>query len=150
MRRLKPGEEDGNVGTRLEGFVEKGFLPVRIAGRDPLFSGLGDVIYVDENHYCEVKEPPPEFDLLASTEECRIQAMKCRKCLLYGVQFHPQVFDDEHLMKKGFLKASSRWLGNGGKAVVLCRLSEKQSNPWFLRFHSLFAPLLLRRFPRLF
>ncbi|MCX8182986.1 MAG: hypothetical protein N3F08_00995, partial [Crenarchaeota archaeon] len=56
IRRLKPGEEDRNVGTHLEGyFVEKGFLPVRIVKRDPLFIGLGEVICVDEHHYCEVK-----------------------------------------------------------------------------------------------
>jgi len=114
MRHLKPGEENGSVGTHLEGyFVEKGFLPVRIARRDPLFCGLGDVIYVDENHYCEVKELPPEFDLLASTEECRIQAMKHRKHPLYGVQFHPQVFDDEHpdgkRILENFFEIARQW-----------------------------------------
>ncbi len=97
IRRLKPGEKDENVGTHLEGyFVEKGLLPVRIVKRNPLFNGLGKVIYVDEHHYCEVKELPPGFDLLASTEECRIQAMKHRMRPLYGVQFHPQIFDEEH------------------------------------------------------
>ncbi|NHW00058.1 MAG: C26 family cysteine hydrolase domain-containing family [Thaumarchaeota archaeon] len=97
IRRLKPGEKDENVGTHLEGyFVEKGFLPVRIVKKDPLFNRLGDIIYVDENHYCEVKELPHGFDLLASTDECRIQAMKHRMRPLYGVQFHPQIFNDEY------------------------------------------------------
>ncbi|MEM2057675.1 MAG: GMP synthase, partial [Thermoproteota archaeon] len=73
-----------------------GFLPVRVVKRDPIFSGLGDIIYVDENHYCEVKMLPPGFDLLASTEECRIQVMKHRERPLYGVQFHPQIFDENH------------------------------------------------------
>ncbi|MCX8182985.1 MAG: hypothetical protein N3F08_00990 [Crenarchaeota archaeon] len=33
---------------------------------------------------------------MASTEECRIQVMKHRERPLYGVQFHPQIFDEEH------------------------------------------------------
>jgi len=114
MRRLRPGEEDRCVGTHLEEyFVEKGCLPVRILKRDPIFSGIGDVAYVDENHYCEIKELPPEFDLLASTEECRIQAIRHRKRPLYGVQFHPQIYSLEHPDGKkilhNFLEIARHW-----------------------------------------
>jgi GMP synthase (glutamine-hydrolysing) len=47
-----------------------------------------------ESHYCEIKALPPNFQLLASTPECRIQAMKHRARPLYGVQFHPEDYSD--------------------------------------------------------
>lgn len=115
IHRLKPGEEDRNVGTHLEGyFVEKGFLPVRIVKRDPLFNGLGDVIYVDEHHYCEVKELPSGFDLLASTEECRIQAMKHRMRPLYGFSFTRKsltgsIPDGKRILENFFEIAQQYW-----------------------------------------
>jgi len=113
IRRLRPGEEDKNVGTHLEGyFMERGYLPVKILKRDPLFEGLGDTIVVDEGHYCEIKELPPEFDLLASTEECRIQAIKHKQRPVYGVQFHPNKYDEEHpdgkKILENFLKIAER------------------------------------------
>ncbi|MBI4649238.1 MAG: gamma-glutamyl-gamma-aminobutyrate hydrolase family protein, partial [Bacteroidia bacterium] len=77
MRRLKPGEKDTHVGTPSEGyFYEMEYLPVKIINADALFEGMGDVITVHEGHYCEIKNLPSDFELLASTEECRIQAMR--------------------------------------------------------------------------
>jgi len=97
MRRLRRGEKDPNVGTHIEGYyMEKGYLQVRIVKWDPLFDGLGDVLLVDEGHYCEIKRLPTEFELLASGDECKIQAMKHSTRLVYGVQFHPNVYDDGH------------------------------------------------------
>ncbi len=97
MRRLKPGEKDNHVGTHTEGyFLEAGKLPVRIIKPDPLFDGFKDVVIVDEGHYCEIKKLPDEFERLAETDECHIQAMKHKKNLIYGVQFHPNVYDDQY------------------------------------------------------
>ena len=115
IRRLREDEEDRNRGTHMEGyFVEKGYLPVKILKRDdPLFEGLNETIIVDEGHYCEIKRLPAEFELLASTDECRIQAMRHKSRPLYGVQFHPQIFDDEHpdgrRIIENFLKIARRW-----------------------------------------
>jgi GMP synthase-like glutamine amidotransferase len=33
---------------------------------------------------------------LASSAECRVQVIKDRKRLVYGVQFHPENYDAEH------------------------------------------------------
>ena len=45
-----------------------------------------------EAHYCEVKAPPSDFLVLASTVACRVQAMRHRTRPLYGVQFHPEEY----------------------------------------------------------
>jgi GMP synthase (glutamine-hydrolysing) len=42
-----------------------------------------------------VKESPPHFRVLASTDECRIQAIKHREKLVYGTQFHPEMYEEE-------------------------------------------------------
>jgi GMP synthase-like glutamine amidotransferase len=97
MRRLRPDEPVINPDYHPEYFMERGFYPLDLtnAGRsDPLFGGLGDPPYLYESHYCEIKTLPPGFELLASTKECRIQAMKHRDRPLYGVQFHPEDYND--------------------------------------------------------
>ncbi|RLG94482.1 hypothetical protein DRO37_05455 [Candidatus Bathyarchaeota archaeon] len=68
------------------------YLPVKVLKRDdPLFEGLNGTIIVDEGHYCEIKWLPAEFELLASTDECIIQAMRHKSRPLYGVQFPPNI-----------------------------------------------------------
>lgn len=65
IRRLKPDERDPNIGTHIQGyFMENGYLLVRILKHDPIFTGLGNVIIVDEGYYCEIKEAPRSLILL--------------------------------------------------------------------------------------
>ena len=95
MRELAPGEEE--VGDFAPGwFKEVGYLPVQVVKEDPIFYGLGTSPVFFESHYWEIKELPAEFELLASTEECRVQAMKHKQHLVYGTQFHPEVNTAEH------------------------------------------------------
>ena len=97
MRRLQPGEPVTNPDYHPEFYMERGFYPLELteAGREsPLFRGLGPTPYLYESHYCEIKTLPPSFELLASTPECRIQAMQHRSRPLYGVQFHPEDYSD--------------------------------------------------------
>jgi len=96
MRKLREGEKDPNPSYHPGQFKEWGFLPVRIVQRDPLFDGLPDVIVVREAHAFHVVQVPDEFDLLASTSECKVQAFKHRQRLVYGTQFHPEVNNDDH------------------------------------------------------
>jgi GMP synthase (glutamine-hydrolysing) len=77
--------------------MEKGFYTLDLTDegkRDPLFDGFatGAAPIVCESHYCEIKTLPPGFALLASTPECRIQAMRHqdKERILYGFQFHPE------------------------------------------------------------
>jgi len=54
---------------------------------------------------------PPGFTLLASNDVCRIQAIKHESRLVYGVQFHPEAYTEEHEDGKVFWKFSSFSIG---------------------------------------
>jgi len=96
MRKLAPGEADPLATYHPGMFKEFGYMAVRIGSRDPLFAGLPDTPVFKEAHAFQLAEVPPGFDLLASSAECRVQALKDRRRMVYGVQFHPEGFDDEH------------------------------------------------------
>lgn len=95
IRRLKPGEPDPG-GFAPGWFKEVGFLPVQVIQPDPLFAGLGSAPIFFESHYWEIKEVPEGFDLLASTENVRVQAIKHKQYPIYGTQFHPEASSAEH------------------------------------------------------
>lgn len=96
LRKLRAGEKDPNPNYHPGQFKEWGFLPVRIVQRDPLFEGLPAEIVVRQSHAFQVMQVPAEFELLASTPECKVQAFKHRQRLVYGTQFHPEVNNDDH------------------------------------------------------
>jgi len=103
MRRLHPSEPD--LADYHPGyFKEYGFYPVNIVKDDPIFEGLPNPFIVREAHYCEVKALPQDFELLASTDECRIQAMKLISRMIYGIQFHPEAYTDTYQHGKGILE----------------------------------------------
>lgn len=119
MRLLRPGEPITNPDYHPEYYMERGFYPLELtdAGRtDPLFEGLGSPPHVCESHYCEIKTLPSGFQLLASTRECRIQAMKHQHRPLYGVQFHPEDYlpepekltDGKRVLENFFAMAAGR------------------------------------------
>ena len=89
MKRISPGE--GYEGA----LRERGFHTVETSG-DSIFEGVGREATVWHSHCDEVKELPADFELTASNETCRIQAMRHLKRPLFSVQFHPELFDEEH------------------------------------------------------
>jgi GMP synthase (glutamine-hydrolysing) len=89
MKRLAPGE--GYEGA----LRERGFFDVEREG-EGIFEGLPRKFSVWHSHCDEVKELPEAFQLTASNETCRIQAMQHTSRPLFGVQFHPELFDAEH------------------------------------------------------
>ena len=89
MERLEPGE--GYEGAKRE----RGFFPVDNTG-DELFKGLPPRVTVWHSHCDEVKKLPNGFRLTASNETCQIQAMQHIGRRLFGVQFHPELFDGDH------------------------------------------------------
>jgi GMP synthase (glutamine-hydrolysing) len=95
MRRLREEEDDLYAEHKPDYFKERGFMPVRILEPDPLFDGLGEEPVLFESHYLEIKKSPPHFRVLASTDECRIQAIKHKDKLVYGTQFHPEMYEEE-------------------------------------------------------
>jgi GMP synthase-like glutamine amidotransferase len=94
IRMLNPGEADPG-GFAHGWFKEVGFMPVHVVKPDPIFDGLGADPVLFESHYWEIKELPKGFDLLASTENVRIQAIRHQQHLIYGTQFHPEVSSDD-------------------------------------------------------
>ncbi len=94
IRRLEEGEEDLDEEYTPGYFKEWGFIPVRVLKPDPLFDGLGKSPRFLAAHYWEVKETPPGFELLASSDSCRIQAIKQVGKPVYGTQFHPEAYTE--------------------------------------------------------
>jgi len=89
MERVAPGE--GYEGAKRE----RGFLPVTNTG-EGLFKDLPSEIVVWHNHCDEVKEVPDGFRVTASNETCPIQAMQQKGRRLYGIQFHAELFNEDH------------------------------------------------------
>lgn len=88
MARLELGE--GYEGAKRE----RGYFEVETSGKG-LFKDLQERITVWHSHCDEVKELPSGFELTASNETCSIQAMQHTKRPLFGVQFHPELFNEE-------------------------------------------------------
>jgi GMP synthase (glutamine-hydrolysing) len=89
MGRLAPGE--GYEGAKRE----RGFFEVK-TNTQGIFQDLPDKITVWHSHFDEVKSLPPRFEATAANETCPIQAMQHVDRPLFGVQFHPELFDDAH------------------------------------------------------
>lgn len=58
---------------------------------DPFFAKVPKKSIVWESHNDEVTILPKDFTKLGKSENCKIQAMRHKKKLLYGLQFHPEV-----------------------------------------------------------
>lgn len=97
MRKLNPGEVDPNPNYQPGWFKEWGFLPLRAIRGDPLFAGLPEPFIVKEMHAWAVVALPLEFAVLAETDECQVQVAKHWDRPLYGTQFHPEAYDEQHL-----------------------------------------------------
>jgi GMP synthase (glutamine-hydrolysing) len=97
MERLEPGE--GYEGAKRE----RGYYPVTTSGTG-IFTGLPEEITVWHSHCDEVKELPEEFERTASNSTCAIQAMQHRQRPLFGVQFHPELFNDEYFEGRRILE----------------------------------------------
>ena len=95
IERTGPGE--GYEGA----FRERGFCEVKLdsegaAKGNAIFHGLPKAITVWESHCDEVKELPAGFVCTATNDISAIQAMQHTSRPLFGVQFHPELFDEDH------------------------------------------------------
>src|SRR5215468_3198231 len=91
IERLAPGE--GYEGA----FRERGFCSVELEGKpNGVFAGLPSQVTVWESHCDEVKKLPPDFVRTATNNVSEIQAMQHTSLPLFGVQFHPELFDYDH------------------------------------------------------
>jgi GMP synthase (glutamine-hydrolysing) len=89
MRRLGPGTGYENC------LRERGFFDIETDG-EGIFVGLPRTLSVWHSHFDEVKELPEGFKRTATNETCPIQAMQHTTRPLFSVQFHPELFDQQH------------------------------------------------------
>jgi GMP synthase-like glutamine amidotransferase len=114
MRRIGPGEDfprraQGDPKCDLSGFlVADGFFPINRVKTDPLFKGLPKRMIMRCSHYCEVKKLPPDFELLATSGLCQIEAMKHKNRTLYGTQFHPESYEAPYFHGRTLLQNFAR------------------------------------------
>ena len=92
------GAEVMDMGEMLEGFYM-----VRRISNDEIFEGLEEKFLVCESHREMVVDVPFDFELLANSPNCPIEVIKHEKLPVYGVQFHPERFDDKHPAGKSVL-----------------------------------------------
>lgn len=97
MGALSAGEPDPYEGAYLPGMKqERGFMPVKIHTRHPLLDGLGQAPVFFQSHYWEVKSLASGFMPLAESQLSPVQAIAHAELPLYGVQFHPEDYDELH------------------------------------------------------
>jgi GMP synthase-like glutamine amidotransferase len=80
-------------GKVKRGRWEIGWLPITVHEpglSDPLLAGLGPEFHGFLWHGDQVTQLPEEAELLASSEQCRVQAYRLRDRPVWGVQFNPQ------------------------------------------------------------
>jgi GMP synthase (glutamine-hydrolysing) len=70
---------------------EFGKVRINVQKEDSILKGLPASFFAWESHNDEIREVPRGFDLLASSETCRIQAMANDSAKRYAIQFHPEV-----------------------------------------------------------
>ena len=106
MSPLQPGEVDLMPEYHPGMRKEKGWIPLQLRApnhqlfRD--FSPAGPVVM--ESHYWELKQTPENFDLLASTDFCRIQVIQHRAIPVYGIQGHPEAYTAQYPDGKQFIR----------------------------------------------
>ncbi len=83
---------------------EWGYMPVRQALDHPLLEGLSSELTVLEAHYWEIKGVPDGFKNYAETDLTPIQLIAHDSLPLFGSQFHPEEWDEEHPDGREFLK----------------------------------------------
>ena len=101
------------MGRFFGGEVEPSKVPefgkiklVLLKENESLFEGVTKKSIVWESHNDEVTRLPNDFELLAESENCKIQAMHHKNKPFYGLQFHPEVEHTEYGEKifKNFVK----------------------------------------------
>lgn len=101
------GETDTESSDRspFSGFInEFGFCAVELKFGEPLFAGLGSEVVVHQEHYWEVKTVPDGFRSIATSTVCSLQAIAHGALPLFGTQFHPEYYDDQHRFGRSMIR----------------------------------------------
>jgi GMP synthase (glutamine-hydrolysing) len=74
--------------------AEEGLTEIRILKQDPIFEGLDELI-IGEQHHNDSISLPEDFDLLARTERCEVQAIRHKERPIYTFQWHVEISNPE-------------------------------------------------------
>ncbi len=80
----------GGIGPRTRPAIGYGRIEVLEAG--DLLGGLGLTAETYEHHSWDVVKLPDDFEVLARSEHCAVEAVRSRKRRWWGTQFHPERF----------------------------------------------------------
>lgn len=72
---------------------ERGVLSVNITSPNPLFCNISSPFAVYENHKNIITQLPKDFEILAESQD-GIEIFKHKNKVIYGFQFHPEMFSD--------------------------------------------------------
>ncbi|HEX7124587.1 MAG TPA: gamma-glutamyl-gamma-aminobutyrate hydrolase family protein [Thermodesulfobacteriota bacterium] len=93
---LAPGEADPDPRFAPGQRKERGFLEVRLDTACPLFRGLESRADVFQSHYWHLVDVPEGFLRRASSPWSPVQALERLDRPVFGVQFHPERYDQAH------------------------------------------------------
>ncbi|MCK5050250.1 MAG: gamma-glutamyl-gamma-aminobutyrate hydrolase family protein [Candidatus Cloacimonetes bacterium] len=79
----------GNSACRKAITPEFGWKKMQIKANS-LFKGILNPVFL-ESHYDEVCNLPEEFIIIATNNECEVQAFQYKNLPVWGVQFHPEM-----------------------------------------------------------
>jgi GMP synthase (glutamine-hydrolysing) len=81
----------GHDGVRKAEIPEIGWKQVTISNKNPLLRGIENNFFVYNSHFDEVCNLTGDFEILASSNLCDIQAYQIKSAPMWGVQFHPEI-----------------------------------------------------------
>lgn len=82
-------------GRVQSGKKEYGPAKLSISSSSDLFYGLPKEITVWESHGTTVTKLPNDYEIIGTTQSVEYAAVKDKKHLIFGVQFHPEMFHTE-------------------------------------------------------
>jgi GMP synthase-like glutamine amidotransferase len=81
----------GESRVRRSAHPEIGWIAIRLDRTSELLGPAGTAPYTFSTHYDEVCDLPPEFEVLASTPDCAVEAFRYAGRSVWGLQCHPEV-----------------------------------------------------------
>jgi len=98
MRPLRPGEQDSDPSYYSGFYKESGMQSVQVLKDDQILGTAGSTLAISQSHAEELKGVPEGFELLASSADCEVQALRSLPGapLRYSTQFHPERHNDRH------------------------------------------------------